>query len=72
MAREYVDSSSIRWFEFDSGRWTLDVAFDSGGIYRYTGVTPAVCERLRTAESKGRFVNEIIKKRYPYAVLRRP
>ena len=72
MAREYVTSTSVEWIEYDAGARTLDVAFASGGIYRYAGVPPAECERLRAAESKGRFVNEVVKRHYGYVRLRAP
>ena len=64
MAREYVTSTSIVWFEFDPRTRTLEIEFISGGVYRYFGVPPAVTDELRTADSQGRFVNEIIKPRY--------
>ncbi len=45
---------------------TLEIEFAGGGVYRYLGVPEATWERLRAAESKGRFVNAIIKKYYRY------
>ncbi|MDB5073028.1 MAG: hypothetical protein JWM87_4139 [Candidatus Eremiobacteraeota bacterium] len=64
MAREYVTSTSIVWFEFDVQTRMLEIEFISGGVYRYFGVPPTVADELRAADSKGRFVNEIIKPRY--------
>ena len=72
MAREYVDSSSIRWFDFDPVGGTLEVEYDSGGVYRYAGVSSSVCNQLRAAPSKGRFVNEVIKPQCLCTVIRRP
>ena len=72
MAREYVTSTSVEWLEYDASARTLQIAFASGGIYRYFDVTAAVCDQLRAAESKGRFVNEVIKRRFRYARLRAP
>jgi len=66
MAREYVTSTSIAWFDFDADARTLEIEFAGGGIYRYLNVPPATCRALRAAESKGRFVNESIKPRYRY------
>jgi hypothetical protein len=72
MAREYVTSTSVEWIEYDASARTLEIAFASGGVYRYFDVPPAVCDELRTAESKGRFVNEVVKKRHRYARLTAP
>ncbi|HZW53144.1 MAG TPA: KTSC domain-containing protein [Candidatus Elarobacter sp.] len=72
MAREYVDSTSIDWFDFDARARALEIAYASGGVYRYWDVPPRVCDQLRAAESKGRFVNEIIKTRYRYTRVRPP
>lgn len=72
MAREYVDSNSVEWFDFDRHGKTLEIAYASGGIYRYFGVPARVRDQLRDAESKGRFVNDVIKKRYRYTCLKAP
>lgn len=69
MAREYVESTSIEWFEYDKGAKALDLAFVGGDAYRYHGVPAQVCDGLRAAESKGRYVNAVIKPRYPYTRL---
>jgi hypothetical protein len=72
MAREYVTSTSVEWIEYDASARTLEIAFESGGVYRYLDVPAAICERFRAAESKGRFVNELVKPRYRYVRLRPP
>lgn len=72
MAREYVESTSIEWFDFDGRARALEIGYASGGVYRYLAVSPRVCDELRAAESKGRFVNEVIKKRYRYTCIRAP
>jgi hypothetical protein len=72
MAREYVTSTSVEWIEYDASARTLEIGFASGGVYRYLDVPPAECERLRAAESKGRFVNEVVKRRYKYVRVRAP
>jgi hypothetical protein len=69
MAREYVESTSIDWFDYDVRARVLEIAYASGGVYRYAGVSERDCDELRAAESKGRFVNEVIKKRYRYTRL---
>jgi KTSC domain-containing protein len=72
MAREYMTSTSVEWIEYDANARTLEVAFASGGVYRYSSVPPGVCDQLRAAESKGRFVNEVVKKRYRYVRIQAP
>ena len=72
MAREYVESSSIDWFAYESRVRTLDVEFEGGGIYRYFDVSGPVVERLRAADSKGRFINQLIKPHYRYERVRAP
>jgi KTSC domain len=69
MAREYVESTSIEWFEYDEREKALDLAFVGGEAYRYHGVPARVCDGLRAAESKGRYVNVVIKPRYTYTPL---
>lgn len=64
-----VDSSAVSafvWFEDGRGRGHLDVRWrQSGRVYRYSGVTEDVYRRLLDAPSRGRFVNQVIKPRYP-------
>ena len=72
MPREYVESTSIEWFEYDARARVLEIAYASGGVYRYAEVCARDCDELRAAESKGRFVNEVIKKRYRYTRVRSP
>ena len=69
MAREYVDSTSIEWFDYDERMAALDLAFVGGKAYRYHGVPAHVRDELRAAESKGRYVNAVIKPHYPYTPL---
>jgi KTSC domain len=69
MAREYVDSTSIEWFEYDDATNSIDLAYVGGDVYRYHDVPPHVCDGLRAAESKGRYVNMVIKPQYRYTRL---
>lgn len=69
MAREYVDSTSIEWFQYDEPGSALDLAYAGGHVYRYYGVPRHVCEELRAAESKGKYVNAAIKPYYRYTRL---
>jgi hypothetical protein len=63
---EAVKSTGIRWIRYDQGARTLDVAFVNSGEYRYFDVEPEVYAWLSKVESKGRFVNRLVKEKYRY------
>jgi hypothetical protein len=63
---EAVNSSGIRWIRYDERTRTLDVAYTSSGEYRYFDVGPEVYAWLVRAESKGKFVNRLVKEKYRY------
>ena len=69
MAREYVDSSSIEWFEYDEATGCVDLAYVDGDVYRYHDLPAHICDGLRAADSKGRYVHTVIKPRYRYTRL---
>lgn len=66
MSEEAVKSSGIRWIRYDEHARTLDVAFVNSGEYRYFDVEPEVHAWLSKVESKGRFVNRLVKEKYRY------
>jgi KTSC domain-containing protein len=45
---------------------TLDLVFQSGAIYRYFAVPPAVVDALIAAESKGAYFNTHVRNRFRY------
>jgi hypothetical protein len=63
---EAVKSTGIRWIRYDERARTLDVAYVNSGEYRYFGVEPEVYVWLSKVESKGRFVNRLVKEKYRY------
>jgi hypothetical protein len=63
---EPVRSSGIRWIRYDERARTLDVAYVNSGEYRYFDVEPEVYAWLSKVESKGRFVNRLVKEKYRY------
>lgn len=63
---EAVKSKGIRWVRYDERTRTLDVAYTSSGEYRYFDVGPEVYTWLMKAESKGKFVNRLVKDKYRY------
>lgn len=67
-----VKSKGIRAIAYDAQRRTLDVEFSSSKLYRYFDVSPAAYEWLLRAESKGRFINRLVKDNYRYERIDRP
>jgi hypothetical protein len=61
-----VNSKGIRWIRYDERTRTLDVAYAASGEYRYFDVGPEVYAWLMRAESKGKFVNRLVKEKYRY------
>jgi hypothetical protein len=67
MVRRPVDSTSIVSVGYEPAARTLEIEFVSGGVYRYFNVPPAIYAAFLAAESKGTFVNTVVKPRYRYA-----
>lgn len=61
-----INSKGIRWIRYDERTRTLDVAYTNSGEYRYFDVGPEVYAWLVRAESKGKFVNRLVKEKYRY------
>lgn len=67
MNREPVASSTIVAIGYDEPSQTLEVEFQTGAIYQYYNVAPALFEQLMQATSKGQFLAYQIKNVYPYS-----
>lgn len=63
-----VNSSNIKSIGYDGT--DLYVEYLSGSVYQYKNVPQGQFESLKTAESKGRFMNENIKGKFNYDYLR--
>lgn len=59
-----VNSSNIRAIDHDGN--DLIVEYKSGAKYRYKNVSNDLFESLKSAESKGRFMNSEIKGKFDY------
>ncbi|MFT6816104.1 MAG: hypothetical protein ACJAZ3_002021 [Sphingobacteriales bacterium] len=64
MEREYVQSSMIKSFGFDSSSSTLEVEFNSGAVWQYFDVSESTYYEMKSAESCGKFFNANIKDQY--------
>lgn len=62
-----VESSAVARIGYDAEAEEAYVEYIGGGLYSYEGVPPDVFEELVNADSKGTFVNTVIK-RYPFRV----
>lgn len=60
-----VESSAVARIGYDSVTEEAYVEYLGGGLYAYEGVPAEVFEELTNAESKGTFVNAVIKE-YPF------
>jgi hypothetical protein len=60
-----VESSAVARIGYDAGAEEAYVEYLDGDLYAYEGVPPDVFEELANAESKGTFVNDVIKE-YPF------
>ena len=66
MLHEPVHSSNVRSVGYSPVEHVLELAFHSGGLYRYQGVPAHVHADLMASPSKGRFVARFIKGHYVY------
>jgi len=65
MDRTPVSSTNLRSIGYDPDACTLEIEFNSGGVYLYAGVPQAEYDGLMSAASHGVYFNANIKKRYP-------
>ncbi|MGE0539179.1 MAG: KTSC domain-containing protein [Dehalococcoidia bacterium] len=61
-----VSSSNVAAIGYDDATELLQVRFHNGSLYAYSGVPSSVFQRFLSAPSKGSFVHEELKDRYPY------
>lgn len=66
-----IDSTMLYAVGYDEDRHALDVVFNTGGIYRYTGVPKNVYDGLLQAASKGRYMQEHVLDQYPFQRIHR-
>lgn len=67
MIRDPIASTNILSVGYDETTSTLEVEFNSGSIYQYYNIEPALYEQFMQAPSKGQFLNVYIKNAYPYS-----
>lgn len=70
MNRIKVVSSNISSIGYDANRKILEVEFQSGSIYQYSGVPEHEYKGLLNTASKGKYLNTRIKDCYAYVQVR--
>ncbi len=68
MERISIVSSNLASVGYEDG--ILEVAFNSGSIYQYSGVPVSVYEDLMSAPSHGKYFAAFIRNNYPYRKVR--
>lgn len=61
-----VSSSNVARIGYETDTEEVYVEFFDSGTYVYVGVPPVVFEEFERCGSKGKFVNEVLKPRYPF------
>ena len=70
MKRQGVSSSNICSIGYDPLSKTLEIEFNSGGIYQYFNVPQAEYTALMSASSHGSYFHAYIKEQYPWTKIR--
>ncbi|WP_276302395.1 KTSC domain-containing protein [Halorussus lipolyticus] len=68
--RSPVASSSIRSIGYDDEADELEIEFQSGGVYRYAGVSQETYEEFLSARSHGTYFHENVRGQYDYHRIR--
>lgn len=61
-----VNSSNIKFAQYDTESKSLQVTFNNGLTYEYSDVPWEVFTKFRMSESQGKFFNSNISKTYKY------
>jgi hypothetical protein len=69
MERVPVSSSNLCSIGYEADSQVLEVEFNGGRLYQYSGVPGGEFDGLMSADSKGKYFNANIKNRYPYSQL---
>jgi hypothetical protein len=59
-----VSSSNVRSIGYDPDSSTLEVEFNDGSVYQYSGVPQAEFDGLMAAASKGAYLHARVKNAY--------
>lgn len=66
MHMETIESEAINAVGYDDGRRILRVTFHNGKSYEYLDVPPEEYRDFMNAESRGAYMNQVIKRKYEW------
>lgn len=69
MERTPVSSSNISAIGYDAENQVLEVEFNNGSVYSYSGVPSDEYHGFMDADSKGKYLHANIKNRYSFMKL---
>lgn len=69
MERTPVSSSNVSSIGYDADSQTLEVEFNNGAVYQYSGVPEYEYDGIMNADSKGKYLHSNIKSRYSFSKL---
>ena len=69
MERTPVTSSNVSSIGYDTDSQILEVEFNNGAVYQYSGVPEYEYDGLMNSDSKGKYLHSNIKNRYSHAKL---
>lgn len=58
-----VESSNVECIGYEDG--VIEVHFNNGYVYQYTGTTSSLFDEFLNSESKGRFVHQRLTDNFP-------
>lgn len=61
-----MPSSVVNRIHYDPKRHVLTIVYVSGNVYDYKNVPESVYRKMKAASSKGEYLNEHVKGKYPY------
>ena len=64
MERAAVTSSNIASVGYDIDTMTLEIEFNSGGVYQYHGVDFNIYENMMDADSVGRYFHQHVRDQF--------
>lgn len=65
-----ISSSNLSFVRYRPADTSLEVQFQSGAVYQYTGVPESVYAGLLSAPSAGSYLAQQIKQRFPHSRVR--
>jgi len=69
MNREPVKSSNLKSVGYEPETEILEIEFKNGSVYHYFEVPESRYDGLMNASSKGSYLNQSIKRKFPYKLV---